>query len=135
MIKKAEDVNLPLKTKVGILYGMLQEAIDDADEEAILITGSICLVFIIQGIWYCILRHNSAANADGFIALFGTVCAAFFLSLITIGSLVAVGALIAKLEEEFGKSIREEFGNREKVIKKELFEKIDKDLLGDEYEL
>jgi hypothetical protein len=132
--KKPEDVRLPIKYKLNIIYRMIKHQIEVSEEFAIGV-GLGSLLFFLQGIWYFILRHNSPANSDGVLALFGTICAAFFLGLITAASLVGIVGGIAMLEDKYGDEFRAKYNSREAAVKKALFEKIDKDLLGDDYEL
>jgi hypothetical protein len=132
--KKPEDIELDLRHKVYIYYLLLRDLIYRGDEAILTGIGGTSLILFVQGIWYFILRHNSPANTDGVLPLLGCLSSAFFLSLITVASLVGAVMCLVTLEEKFGRDFREDYHTKELAIKKTLFEKIDKDLLGSDDE-
>lgn len=134
--KKAEDVKLPILVSARIWFDLIREDIDNLDQEARCGAALVAGLLIAQGTWYFILRHNSAANVTGFLPMMGCIASSFLLGILTLACIGFMTYLYCEAKEKIDESDAiEEYRRRALEKKKALFEKIDKELLGEDYEL
>jgi predicted membrane protein len=133
--KHPRDVRLSLIDRVKIFCSVIAGLFNALDEEVLGAMALLSVIFLLQFAWFLILKHNSAANTASIIAIFGSICAAFFLSIITMASFAFMIFAIAKMWETVKGNIIESYKEKADSRKQELYEKVDKDLLGSDHEL